>query len=134
MFISDRSGNYEIFQMNVDGSNIIQVTNTDSPIINIDISPDGSRIAYTYAYAYPQGADLYIIDKDGSPDTIVQVTDNKAAAFDDSPTWSMDGEKIFFSSNRSGNSDLWMINADGSNPIQLTDDEYNDLFPDYWTQ
>lgn len=134
MFISDRSGNYEIFRMNTDGSNIVQVTNTDSPIIDIAVSPDGNRIAFTYAYAYPQGADLYIIGKDGSTDSIVQVTDNKAAAFDDSPTWSMDGEKIFFSSNRSGNSDLWMINADGSDLVQLTDDEYNDLFPDYWEQ
>jgi Tol biopolymer transport system component len=134
MFISNRSGNYEIFQMNNDGSDIVKVSNTDSPILDIAISPDGGRIAFTYAYAYPQGADLLIIDKDGSPDSIVQVTDNKAAAYDDSPSWSMDGKKIFFSSNRSGNSDLWMINVDGSDPVQLTDDEYDDLFPDYWEQ
>lgn len=132
MFISDRSGNYEVFQMNADGSNIVQVTKTDSPIIDISLSPDGSRIAFTYAYAYPQAADLYIIDKDGSPDTIVQVTDNKGAAFDDSPAWSMDGKKIFFYSNRSGNYDLWMINENGSDLTQLTDDVYYDSFPDYW--
>ncbi len=134
MFISDRSGNFEIYKMNADGSNIVQVTETDSPIIDIALSPDGSRIAFTYAYAYPQAADLYTIDKDGSLNTVVHVTDNKGTAFDDSPSWSMDGEKIFFSSNRSGNSDLWMINADGSDPVQLTDDVYNDSFPDYWAQ
>lgn len=131
IFISDRTGNYEIFQMNDDGSNLIQLTQTDSPIIDISISPDGNHIAFTYAYAYPQAADLYIIGKDGSPDSMVQVTDNKGAAFDDSSSWSMDGKKIFFSSNRSGNYDLWSINVDGSDPVQLTDDEYYDSYPDY---
>jgi hypothetical protein len=30
------------------------------------------------------------------------------------------------------NVDLWMFDADGSNPVQLTDDEYYDAYPDYW--
>lgn len=133
MFISDRSGSYEIFQMNVDGSNITQITNTGVPIIDIALSSDSNRIAFTYAYLYPRAADLYIIDKDGSTDTVVQLTDDRGAAFNDSPTWSKDGKEIFFSSNSSGNYDLWMINVDGSSPVQLTDDKYNDSFPDYWS-
>jgi len=132
MFISNRTGNYEVFRMGTDGSNIVQITKTDSPIIDIALSPDSSRIAFTYAYAYPQAADLYIIDKDGSLDTLVQLTDNRGKALNDSPSWSLDGKKIYFSSNSNGNYDVWMINNDGSNPVQLTDDEYNDSFPDYW--
>lgn len=47
------------------------------------------------------------------------------------PSFSSDGEKIVFASNRSGNWDLWIVNADGSELTQLTDDEYYDGFPDW---
>jgi serine/threonine protein kinase len=39
---------------------------------------------------------------------------------DDQVALSPDGNKIVFRSNASGNSDIWIVNADGSNPRQLT--------------
>jgi Tol biopolymer transport system component len=130
MFISGRAGKYQVFLMNADGSDVVQVTAGGSSITNASLSPDGNRIAFTY----PQGGkftDLYVIGKDGSPDSVVRLTQD--ATFDDGTAWSPDGEKIFFYSDRSGNYDLWMINADGTNPVQLTDDEYYDVYPDYWS-
>jgi TolB protein len=129
MFISDRSGNYEVFVMNADGSDVKQITDSEFPIIDFSLSPDDTLIVYTYAYAYPDAADLYTIDKDES---VVQITDNKGEAFDESPSWSMDNKKIFFSSNRSGNKDLWVIDIDSSDLVQLTDDQYDDSSLDYW--
>jgi TolB protein len=42
-------------------------------------------------------------------------------AFDDlAPTWSRDGTKIIFQSDRSGTMQIWSMNADGSNKVQLT--------------
>jgi Tol biopolymer transport system component len=130
VFISGRTGNLEVFLMNADGSDVVQVTTGGSPITNASLSPDGNRIAFTY----PPGGkftDLYVIDKDGSLDSVVRLT--KDATFDDGTAWSSDGKRIFFYSDRSGTYDLWMINADGSNPVQLTDDEYYDSYPDYWS-
>jgi Tol biopolymer transport system component len=129
MFLSNRTGHFEIFLMNADGSEVTQVTEGGASITNASISNDGEWIAFVY----PQGGnftDMYRIDKSGDLDSVVRLT--KDATFDDGPAWSPDNEKIFFYSDRGGNVDLWMFDADGSDPVQLTDDEYYDAYPDYW--
>jgi Tol biopolymer transport system component len=42
---------------------------------------------------------------------------------DEEPAWSHDGRRIAFSSTRGGNNnlDIWVMDADGSNPVRLTD-------------
>ena len=129
MFLSNRTGHDEIFLMNADGSEVTQVTDGGSTIINAAISPDGEQIAFVY----PQGGrftDLYTIARSGELDTVARLTED--ANFDDAPTWSLDGEKIFFYSDRGGSYDLWMINVDGSDPVKLTNDEFYDAYPDFW--
>jgi Tol biopolymer transport system component len=37
------------------------------------------------------------------------------------PAWSPDGSKIAFESDRAGDYAVWVMNADGTNPIRLTD-------------
>jgi Tol biopolymer transport system component len=44
---------------------------------------------------------------------------------DESPSWSPDGNKIAFDSNRDGNYQIYIMNADGSNQTQLTHDSYD---------
>ena len=44
------------------------------------------------------------------------------AAFDSNPDWSPDGSRIAFQSNRDGDFDIWVMNADGTGVEQLTDD------------
>ena len=45
------------------------------------------------------------------------------------PAWSADGARIAFFSSRSGNYDIWVMNADGGNQRQLTDDPADDRRP-----
>jgi dipeptidyl aminopeptidase/acylaminoacyl peptidase len=45
------------------------------------------------------------------------------------PAWSPDGARIAFFSLRSGNYDIWVMNADGGNQRQLTDDLADDRRP-----
>lgn len=48
---------------------------------------------------------------------------------DDGSEYSPDGKHIYFNSVRSGKMELWRMNADGTDPVQLTDDEYQNWFP-----
>ena len=65
--------------------------------------------------------EIYVIDGDGR--NLRRVTVNPAR--DEDPVWSPDGKKIAFVSNRNNaNKDhkqIWVIDADGKNPIRLTD-------------
>ncbi len=50
-------------------------------------------------------------------------------AWNSFPSVSLKTNKIAFISNRSGNYDLWIMNSDGTNPVQITDDTYSELYP-----
>ena len=75
-------------------------------------------------------AEIYVMDGDGRNQKRVTVN----PTIDQYPTWSPDGRKIAFVSNRNGgNIQIWVIDADGKNPIRLTDgvsDSYPDWSPD----
>ncbi len=77
--------------------------------------------------------DIYVMDGDGS--NLRRVTVNPAR--DELPAWSPDGKKIAFVSNRNNENidhrQIWVIDADGKNPIRLTDglvDSYPNWSPD----
>ena len=74
--------------------------------------------------------DIYVMDADGGNRT--RLTNHRAD--DLSPTWSPDGKKIAFVSNRNqGYLQIWVMDANGANPIRLTDgfwDERPDWSPD----
>ena len=58
------------------------------------------------------------------------ITDHPAA--DRFLTWSADGSKIAFASERDGNMEIYTVNADGSEPTRLTNNTDKDGVPD-WT-
>lgn len=71
--------------------------------------------------------DIYWISHDGAESgSILNESSNSGL-----PGWSPDGQKIVFFSNRGGNEDLWVMDRDGNNLHQLTDDTYRDYFP-HW--
>ncbi|MDH4137387.1 MAG: hypothetical protein OEW09_11840 [Anaerolineae bacterium] len=58
-----------------------------------------------------------------------RLTDNPWE-FDKHPSWSPDNRQIVFCSNReTGHSQIWMMNADGSDPRNLSNDPYNNWDP-----
>lgn len=77
-------------------------------------NPEGRTRLYTLALAT------------GAVTAITRGRDHR----DENPRWSPDGRRIAFKSNRGGNTyDLYVMDADGSNPVRLTDHPANDHDP-----
>jgi TolB protein len=108
-------------------------------------SPDGEYIAFVsqsgghWSVALGDGAasalkaqgvvndDIYLRPIHGLG--IQRLTDN-GWVFEKHPSWSPDGTQIIFCSNReTGRSQIWVMNADGSNPRNLSNDPYTNWDP-----
>lgn len=113
-FGSDRGGESDIYVMDSDGSNLINVTNNSAADFMPVWSPDGNKIAFTSKR--DSDDEIYIMDNGGS--NLIKLTNNPAS--DSELTWSPDGNKIAFSSDRDGNYEIYIMDNDGSNPINLT--------------
>ena len=111
----------EIYLMNADGSNPINLTHAPDRADGISSwSPDGGQIAFTSATLFNDdilaNSDIFVMDADGANPT--NLTNHDAQ--DQVPDWSPDGNRIAFSSNRDRNWEIYVMNADGTNPINLT--------------
>ncbi|HEY9049251.1 MAG TPA: hypothetical protein VIN08_25290, partial [Ohtaekwangia sp.] len=71
--------------------------------------------------------DIYKVPVKGGKE--VKLTSTPAGAHVDGCEYSPDGKYIYYNSSTSGTMQLWRMKPDGSNPEQLTFDEYNNWFP-----
>ena len=77
---------------------------------DVQISPDGSRIAFCYK------GDIYTVPAAGG--TAVRLTTQDS--YEQTPVWSPDGSQIAFSSDRYGNFDVYVMSASGGSATRLT--------------
>lgn len=87
-------------------------TSQDSPlwIRKNCISPDGTKIAFTYK------GDIYYVAAEGG--RAVQLTTNPA--YDSDPIWTPDGKNLVFSSYREGSKDIYIMDAQGGAAKRIT--------------
>ncbi|MRR20715.1 hypothetical protein EG827_11070, partial [bacterium] len=71
------------------------------------LSPDGSLLIFGAVNGRYVG--LYIMSSEGGPALPLAVTENN---HNDGPAWSPDGRHIAFTSTRSGNFDIWVVDVD----------------------
>lgn len=88
----------------------ISFETTQGTQMNVDVSPDGETILFDLL------GDLYTIGRDGGQATRL----TSGPALDLQPVFSPEGDRILFVSDRSGNENLWVADADGSNPRPIT--------------
>jgi erythromycin esterase-like protein len=143
--------NHDLFIMNVDGSGVYRLT-TDGFAMETEPawSPGGKRIAFVSNQRSFYGAslfDIFLVAVDGS--VSLRLTDSYESAvsaqesnpdgeasgidlpsvWNTSPSWSPDGRKIVFRSNRDGNNEIYVMNTDGSGQINLTEHQASDTDP-----
>jgi TolB protein len=115
-FISGKSGQPQVYIMDADGTNIQLLTpyqaGTRSYRASPDWSPDGQAVAYEQQNGNFQ---IWTIDlRDRSPKQLTSEGENE------DPSWAPDGRHIVFSSTRSGDKQLWILDCESGRARQLT--------------
>jgi dipeptidyl aminopeptidase/acylaminoacyl peptidase len=115
-FASLRSGSPEVWVAERGGSNVRQLTTLGATGLMIgEWSPDGTRIAFEAAI--DGNTDVYLVGADGG--TLRRLTTEPT--LEGVPTWSGDGQSIYFASTRAGAiPDIWRVPLAGGEPIRLT--------------
>lgn len=103
-YASNRSGNYEIYVLNLEARTAQQITNHPADDRQPGWSPDGMRLAFVSDR--DGDADIWVMNADGSG--LVQIT-TEASSVDNNPRWSPDGTLIAFSRETAGGSLLLAI-------------------------
>lgn len=120
----------EIFQVDRDGANPIQLTRYGSLTLSPTVAPDG-RLAYvTYKGGYPE---IWGQKKPGSTHERLYptaATGTQGSCY--SPTWSPDGKRLAFTqSDRRGNSDIVVLDAQTGRVRKLTDGGFINTEPSW---
>ncbi|MBB6094432.1 TolB protein [Povalibacter uvarum] len=125
LFNSNRTGNYEIFRANTDGTGELRLTrdsNHDSwwpkP------SPDRRKILFVRA---PKGkhddyahASTWVMNADGSEARAILPHRANGWKLQAHPEWSPDGKQIALVAGPTSNPQIFIVDADGTNPVRLT--------------
>ena len=148
-FMSNRAGNNNIWVIRPDGSDLRQVTDIPGISEYPTWSPDSSRIAFncTFGRRLSTGSgdfEICVVNFDGTE--LIQLTDTPGS--NKFPAWSPDGTRVAFESDRDGwptlpdyeplgydpgdfgDSEIYIMNIDGSEQINLTNHpREGDTFP-----
>ncbi|MGB3167519.1 MAG: amidohydrolase, partial [Alteraurantiacibacter sp.] len=91
--------------------------------MDVDVSPDGRTVAFSML------GDIYTMPITGGTPTRIA----EGLAWEVQPRFSPDGSRIAFTSDRGGGDNIWIMNADGSDMRQLTDESFRLLNQPTWS-
>ncbi|HEY0599649.1 amidohydrolase family protein [Brevundimonas sp.] len=91
--------------------------------MSVDVSPDGQTLVFDLL------GDIYVMPITGGEARAIA----SGVAWDMQPKWSPDGRHIAFTSDRAGGDNIWIMEADGSNPTQVSKESFRLLNQPEWT-
>ncbi len=104
----------------------ISFTTDEGTWMSLDVSPDGRTIAFDMV------GEIWLLPITGGEAR--PLTTASGMALNYHPAFSPDGSQIAFISDRSGQDNVWIINADGSAPRQVSDQRENRMALPVWCQ
>jgi Tol biopolymer transport system component/imidazolonepropionase-like amidohydrolase len=96
---------------------------TEGTWMALDVSPDGREIVFDLL------GDIYVMPIEGGQARAIA----SGVAWDMQPKFSPDGTRIAFTSDRAGGDNLWIMNRDGSDPTQVSDESFRLVNSPEWT-
>ena len=124
-----RPRNPDVWVMDADGTDRVRLTEGPRDDTFPQWSPDGSRILWVKTRPSSALGRIYVMDADGTDKTLLRGEETAALA-----RWSPDGTRIAFVTKRRCNdcvddSEIHVMDADGSNETALTDNTVDDSWP-----
>jgi Tol biopolymer transport system component len=119
----DSSRVLQIWVMDADGGNARPVTRFTAEEGRPQVpawSPDGGRLAFQANRRAPEGATAHVYVVELATGMATRLAPHDRPYVDETPGWFPDGTRLAFQSDRSGRMEVWVMNADGSEPRQVT--------------
>lgn len=101
----------------------INFTTSEGTWTSLDISPDGRTIVFDMM------GDIFTIPVTGGTASVVM----KGISFESHPRFSPDGKRLLFISDRSGSENIWYIDFEKKDTVQLTKEKSQDFASATWT-
>src|SRR5882672_4244005 len=104
---------------------VVDFTTDEGTWMSVDLSADGQWVVFDLL------ANVYRVPASGGAAECLTCTSGAAVNYE--PRYSPDGKRIGFVSDRNGQENLWVMNADGSRPKPVYDDQNSRAFEPTWT-
>ena len=107
---ADTTGQETFKDLPLKAERTLEFNTTEGTWLSLDVSPDGKTIVFDMM------GDLYTMPISGGKAT--RITDGMA--YDTQPRFSPDGKSIVFTSDRSGNDNIWTMELESEETKQIT--------------
>ena len=125
VFQSNRDGNFEIYSMKADGTEVTRLTNNSATDRGPAWSHDGRKIAFV-SDRDGTGDHIYVMNANGT-----HVVRHTSGQLDENPAWSPDDTEIAYESLIGSDFEIVIMNADGSGKHAITHNHQIDIQPDW---
>jgi TolB protein len=120
------SGSNRMYVVNIADTTRTNISENNGSTSNVQVSPDGSRVAYVARRGGTDFTDIWVCGIDGSDHHSVSNSSN----YDNYPCWSPNGQKIVYSESIFGaGSRIYTAEAIGTGRVALTESGTYESYP-----